>query len=115
MPGTLTNLLRILLTTGCLLLATGNSLSAPVQYKVEIDNDNAHAAVRERNGQNALFVTVQFRIKRLSDGQNATDVGKDEIVVEEDGRRVTGLDIYQPKTLDTLSTVLALDISGSMA
>ncbi len=71
-------------------------------------------STREQNGQPALYVTVQFRILR-ADGQVADDVAKEHLVVEEDGRRVTELQIHRPDSLDPLTTFLALDISGSMA
>lgn len=83
-------------------------------YRVELDQQRAHVATRDRQGKPALYITVQFKITQ-SNGQLATDVAKDEIVVEEDGRRITELEIFQPRAVDPLSVMLALDISGSMA
>jgi VWFA-related protein len=88
----------------------------PVQnlYHVELDQQRAHVSTRDRQGRPSLYLTVQFKITQAN-GQLATDVAKDEIIVEEDGRRITELEIHQPKAVDPLSVVLALDISGSMA
>jgi VWFA-related protein len=69
---------------------------------------------RDQQGQAGVFVTVQFTIKRTTDGQLATDVARDEIVVMEDGRQITELDIQQPGAIEPLTVVLALDTSGSM-
>jgi VWFA-related protein len=65
-------------------------------------------------GKPTLYVTVQFKIVR-PDGQLAEDVSPDEIVVEEDRQRVGDLKVQAPSALDSLTTVLAIDISGSMA
>lgn len=83
-----------------------------VRYTIAIKN--VLPVVRERDGNRALYVTVQFQIKHR-DGSVATEVGKDELVVKEDGERVSDLEIYQPQGNDRLTTVLALDCSGSMA
>lgn len=82
-------------------------------YRIQKEGQT-HVATREQDGKRALLVTVQFTIQRSGDGSLATDVAKDEIVVEEDGQRVTELEIYQPRALDPLTAVLALDTSGSM-
>jgi VWFA-related protein len=82
----------------------------PILYKIEKEG---RVLVSNRAGR--LYVTVQFKITRAGDAQHASDVAKEEIVVQEDGRRVGGLEIYRPQSLDALTTVLAIDISGSMA
>jgi VWFA-related protein len=100
---------------GLLLLAAVPGLAenpGDVQYTLEIDK--VFPVLREQDGSRGLYVTVQFRIKH-PDGRVATDVAKDEIVVREDGVRVTGLEIYRPHGDDRLTTVLAMDCSGSMA
>src|SRR5262249_15437774 len=61
-----------------------------------------------------LFVNLQFKIVR-PDGKLADDVKPDEIRVEEDHRRVTDLKVQTPSALESLTTILAIDISGSMA
>ncbi|MHB1425498.1 MAG: vWA domain-containing protein [Gemmataceae bacterium] len=86
-------------------------------YEIEIEkgenSDNkVFASFRERDGKEALYVTVHFKVRRVADGQETTDVDKDDIVVREDGRRVLDLEIFSPRT--ALTTVLAMDISGSM-
>src|SRR5579883_2018389 len=85
-------------------------------YKIEIDKDDngenkVFASFSEHNGKAGLYITVHFKVLRVSDGQEA-DVDKADIVVREDGRRVHDLEIFSPRT--ALTTVLAMDISGSM-
>jgi VWFA-related protein len=89
-----------------------------VAYRVEIDRDEASKpkvvhSFREVDGRQGLYVTLQFKVLRSSDGAIATDVTKDEIEVREDGRRVEVVEISQPRSTK-LTTVLAIDISGSM-
>jgi VWFA-related protein len=88
----------------------------PLRYQIDIDKDErgenkVFASFCEHNGKQALYVTVHFRIRRVSDHQDA-DVDRDDIVVREDGRIVHDLEIYSPRA--PLTTVLAMDISGSM-
>jgi VWFA-related protein len=92
-------------------LPAGAQQPRDVPYTIAIKN--VLPVLRERDGNRALYVTVQFQIKHR-DGSIATDVGKDQLVVREDGVRVDDLDIYQPQGNDRLTTVLALDCSGSM-
>ncbi len=68
----------------------------------------------DRNGRPTLYVTLQFKITR-ADGQQVHDVLPGEIVVLEDNRRVTELEIHSPTAAEPLTTILAIDISGSMA
>jgi VWFA-related protein len=67
-----------------------------------------------RDGKPSLEITITFTITR-ADGSMATDVTKDEIIVDEDGERVYELDIFQPQSHDPVTVLLALDTSGSMA
>ncbi len=87
---------------------------ASINYRVEVSRDKVLAAFRERGGKRALHVTVPFKIRNLNSDRVAVDVPGDEIVVTEDGQRVAGLEIFQPRT-QALTPILALDISGSMA
>jgi VWFA-related protein len=87
-----------------------------LHYQIEIEKgehgeNKVFASFRERNGKQALYVTVHFRVRRVSDNQDA-DVDKADIVVREDGRKVHDLEIFSPWT--PLTTVLVMDISGSM-
>jgi VWFA-related protein len=84
--------------------------SAPSALKYKIDIDRVFHASRE----GGLYVTVQFKVRRASDNSVATDVAKEEIVVEEDRQKVAILEINQPRA-EKLTTVLAMDVSGSMA
>ncbi|HEY7308119.1 MAG TPA: VWA domain-containing protein [Gemmataceae bacterium] len=86
-----------------------------LRYKIEIDKNDKGDQVfvtRERHGKQGLYVTIQFKVLRLSDGALA-DVDKDDIIVREDGKKVEELEILVPRA--ALTTVLAMDISGSMA
>lgn len=85
-----------------------------VRYKIEINNDHVTRSFTERNGRKALWVTAQFKVFRLGDGAPVTDLGRDEIVVEEDGKRVESLEVHAPRS-QKLTAVLAIDISGSMS
>src|SRR5579885_3440543 len=105
--------LALLLTA--LLLAAAPALAdnaAGVQYRIDIDR--VFPVVRERHGQSAMYVTVQFKVRHAADGRIATNIGKDELVVKEDGLPVSDLEIYRPRGDDQLTTVLAMDCSGSM-
>jgi VWFA-related protein len=114
--------MRILLTVamGVLLLAVvpgGAQNTETLRYKIEIEKDDkggpkVFAAFREHQGKQGLFVTVHFKVLRVADGQEATDVDKADIVVREDGHKVHQLEIFSPRA--SLTTVLAMDISGSM-
>lgn len=68
----------------------------------------------DAQGKPTLYVTVQFKIIR-PDGQLADDVSPNEIRVEEDHRPVSDVQVQMPSALDTLTTILAIDMSGSMA
>jgi VWFA-related protein len=85
--------------------------AGPIRYKIEIDS--VFPASREVRGVPALYVTVQFRVLRADTATVATDVSKEDIVVLEDGKPVSDLEIFQPRA-EKLTTVLAMDISGSM-
>jgi VWFA-related protein len=82
-----------------------------IRYKIQIDS--VFPSSREFHGAPALYVMVQFQVLRADGGAVATDVTKEDIVVEEDGKPVQDLEILQPR-VEKLTTVLALDISGSM-
>src|SRR5690242_5114953 len=68
----------------------------------------------DAQGKPTLYVNLQFKIVR-PDGQLAEDVNPEEIRVEENHRRVENLKVQTPSALETLTTILAIDISGSMA
>jgi VWFA-related protein len=101
-----------------LLLSTPAPVSAqkadPLLYKV-VKEGHVTQNTRERNGKPSLVITIQFTIEEVATGHAATDIAKDEIIVEEDHRRVADLEIYQPRSLDPLTVVLVMDTSGSMA
>jgi VWFA-related protein len=86
---------------------------APPHYTIETP-ESVVVSWRPLNGRNTLFVTLQFHIRDAANKRIASDVAKDEIVVEEDGQRVASVEIQAPSA-EPLKTVLALDISGSMS
>jgi VWFA-related protein len=111
-------LLAIALTTLLLAVVPGAAQNGEdLRYKVEIDKDEHNenkvfASFREHKGKQALYVTVQFKVVRAADGSLATDVDSDDLIIREDGRKVEELEIFAPRA--ALTTVLAMDISGSM-
>ncbi|MFL5244406.1 MAG: vWA domain-containing protein [Gemmataceae bacterium] len=92
----------------------GSSQPNGAEPPYRIDDLRVHSAIRERQGKAERYVTVEFTVKRTSDGEPVADIGKDELKVLEDGLAVNDLEIYQPSTQDPLTAVLTLDISGSM-
>src|SRR5205823_502187 len=56
--------------------------AAGVDYSVDIDQKSVFSTIRERDGQPALWVSLQFQLKRARDGGVVTDVPKEEILVE---------------------------------
>jgi VWFA-related protein len=94
--------------------AAGHTEPAEFDYKVEIDPKSVFSTVREKDGNSARIVSLQFQIKRLREGDVIIGVPREEILVEEDGQKVAGLEVIQPRG-QKLSIVLAMDISGSMA
>jgi len=86
--------------------------AASPEYHIDLDPNVVTS--REKDGKKGLYVTLHFKVHRGKDGPVAEDVAKNEIAVEEDGRRVTDLEIFQPRA-QGLTTVLAMDVSGSMA
>jgi VWFA-related protein len=89
---------------------------APAGLDYDIKIDKVFADVRELPGKpSALYVTVQFKLLHAGDARPVGELGSDEaIIVEEDGRRVTDIDLSGPKA-NALTAVLAMDVSGSMA
>jgi VWFA-related protein len=111
-----------LLTTVYCLLSTPSAPSQTPIYKIEkdrVEKDGRQedrifvAQQRDRDGKPKMLVTLQFKILK-GDGQPALDIAAEDIVVKEDGRRVTDLEIHRPTVSEALTTVLAIDISGSM-
>src|SRR5262249_45205452 len=88
-------------------------------YSIALDQDNVFRVSREdeETKKTALFVTVQFKIHKLnpdgSKGAVTTEVPTEYIVVKENGQEVKRRKITRPR-VEALTTVLALDTSGSM-
>lgn len=98
-----------------ILLLAGISVEAQEPaYRVEVDSRSVFSSIRESEGRPARQVSLQFQIKKTSDGSVSLDVPAEQIRVEEDGRSVEGLEILAPK-VSRITAILAIDISGSMA
>ena len=81
------------------------------EYRVEVDPN--FVLSHERNGKQGTFVTAQFKVTHTADGKPARDVIREDLVVLEDGKEVADAEFFlqaQP-----LTTVVAMDISGSAA
>ncbi len=87
--------------------------AAASEYHIVPDHPDVITS-HEKDGKKGLYVTLHFQIRRGKDGAPADDVSKDEITIKEDGRRVSDLEIFQPHA-QGLTTVLVMDVSGSMA
>jgi VWFA-related protein len=102
------------LAAGLLLAAVPAFTQSPgqaVPYKIVFDPDRDVSQERE-GANNTLYVTVRFRVEGK---QVAPAVAKQyKILIKEDERPVREVDVPQPKPVEDLSLVLAMDISGSM-
>jgi VWFA-related protein len=89
---------------------------APGGMDYDVKIDKVFVAAREPPGKPpAIYVTVQFKLLHAGDARPVGELGGDEkIVVEEDGKPVAEFDLSAPKA-NALTTVLAMDVSGSMA
>jgi VWFA-related protein len=85
-----------------------------IDYAIEVDPKSVATFLRDQDGKRIRQVSLNFLIKRSTDGVIVTGVPKDEIVVEEDGVPVANLDLIPPKG-QQLTVILAIDVSGSMA
>src|SRR5262249_24193429 len=88
------------------------------RYRIpDIDKKDVSFGTQRLDGQDALVVTVRFKLLR-EDGQPATEQdleeNKDTVVVREEGEIVEVLDLTVPKA-GGLSVVLVVDCSGSMS
>jgi VWFA-related protein len=108
------NLVAVVLA--CAALPVVAQAPAGRDYEVRLYSDKAEPAFREPRGKPAaLYVSVQFQIIRGADQRPATELGADDqLIVREDGKPVAEFDLSRPKA-NALTTVLAMDISGSMA
>jgi Mg-chelatase subunit ChlD len=81
------------------------------EYKIELESVGNFRKVE--NGNAILMVKVRFTITRQGESAN---VGADyKILIEEDGRPAATVDVPRATVSEDLSTVLVVDISGSMA
>jgi VWFA-related protein len=93
--------------------AAGPPVETSPRYRIE-QLENVVVSTRPGQDHNGFFVTLRFCIRNQADDKLATDIARDAIRVEEDGLPVDVIDFAAPAA-EPLHTVLALDISGSMA
>jgi VWFA-related protein len=84
-----------------------------IAYRVEILPGGVQTFYRTEKGKRTLHVSAQFRLTGKQDGKVVTDVARENIVVKEDGKPVASVEIFPP-AIQNLTTVLAIDTSGSM-
>ena len=96
-------------------LAGADGPATPRSYTIDpLDPNAVFASFRERDGRRSLYVTVPFTVRHAGDGRVAADVPAEDVLVEEDGQSVEVVEMFRPHA-EKLTTVLALDASGSMA
>jgi VWFA-related protein len=103
-------LLPVLLLTLLVAAPTPAQNDEGPEYRIDLD-PTLH--INDARGDGKLYVTLQLKILRSSDGSVVTNVPHDDIHVEEDGKPVADLEITQP-SVEKLTTVVAMDVSGSM-
>jgi VWFA-related protein len=113
-PALCAALVCVLLTTTAPRADDATASDTTAQYVVKIVDGSVLAVTREGKWGKGLYVTLQFKVTRGAEGVVATDISPDDIVVEEDGKRVENLEMDRPR-VGNLTTVLAMDISGSMS
>jgi VWFA-related protein len=108
------SLLGVLLAAAALAQPPGDGPADArgVQYKIDLDR--VFPYTKDDNGVKSLHVQVEFRVKQTDTGEPVTSVTKDEVVIEEDGRRVTAEEVIRPGG-GNLTAMLVLDTSGSMS
>ncbi len=80
------------------------------KYDVEIVKK--FLSSRLSGDQNVFYVTVEFKLLRHTDQKETSEVDKGNIVVYEYNEKVKEVEILSPRA--ALTTVLAMDVSGSM-
>lgn len=84
------------------------------KYTIAIDNESVQKQIGQQGGKKELSISFAFKVLKSADGAIATDVNPAEIQVLEDGLPVENLKISQPRA-QNLTTMLAIDVSGSMS
>ena len=104
--------MRLILSPALLLalLTAAPAQDAATAYLIDFDRRSVVSSSQDR----AIRVEFTFKLLRGADKAVVTDVPADEIVVLEDGQPVEDLTIHPPQVQE-LTTVLAIDVSGSMA
>ncbi|HVS38317.1 MAG TPA: VWA domain-containing protein [Gemmataceae bacterium] len=98
-----------------LLLPTVTAPAAPAdaaQYKIALDPDIVIS--HEKDGKKGLYVQARFKATYTADGKAAPGLTKDDLIVLEDGKEMVDIEIIPPNA-EALTTMVAVDISGSTA
>jgi VWFA-related protein len=82
-------------------------------YTIEFDQNGVQMLDHGPDGQDGVYVRVKFNIS-LDGNRVLTAVDDYKLVIEEDGKKVRVVDLPRPTVSSELSTILALDTSGSM-
>jgi Mg-chelatase subunit ChlD len=103
-------LLLVVLVSVAVIPAYGQG-TAKAPFKVEFDPESGVEREKNASGK-GLTITVKFFIVRVAGAGNES--GKNyKVVIKEHTTEVARLDVPEPKIVDKLSAVLAIDISGS--
>jgi Mg-chelatase subunit ChlD len=109
---------KVALITGCLVLlaalpAVGQT-NAKAPYKVEFNPKTDVSTEGGGKGEQGLFFNIRFKLVRQDGAEAVASFKNYKVVVELDGREIERFDVPEAKISEELSTVLAVDISGSM-
>jgi VWFA-related protein len=104
---------HLLAALTAVLLASAPAEGRASEYRIDLDG-NVRSVVNPE-GKRGRFITVQFKVRRADGGDVIKKLaGGDRFVIYEDGRLAKDLEIEAPES-GPLTTILAMDISGSMA
>jgi VWFA-related protein len=107
-------LIPVAVTAAVLALpALAQQSGKPFEFTVEKEG-TVEEFYRERDGRKELWLRRRFKVRQGDQLVRDAGKGDTEIVVKEKGKRVLNLDVTYPKS-QQLTTVLAIDVSGSMA
>jgi len=103
---------RLLTPLLAVLLLSTVALADDARYRIV--NEQFTQARRDVNGKKVLEITLRFRVEQPDSHKPVTDIDPKQIVITENGRRVTDLNISRPRKHEPLTVVLVVDTSGSM-
>ena len=86
--------------------------AAKTPYRIEFDPATDVEPLDKAEGKEGIFVKVRFAI--TLDGNRVEKLDDHKIVIEENGKRITTVDVPRPVPSEALSVMLVMDTSGSM-